>query len=258
MTARATPKHGRSTIQTAMAVAVAAIFAPLDHLSAQHDLYTRMTIGLLSGSTMDNSWNAARGNRSGKLSAESGALYTIAVGYRRDQWRAEVERFWTDQYVSGPVAPLEAGVDTSYVYNLATRSWFANLYRVLAMRGRLAPHAGLGFGVVQASIDYQVGTQVPRDRTNEALVCLITFLVACGWGDDRGTFHDEIVGYRLFGGADYVFDRFAIALTLGWMGMVGLEGQDQARNEAWYGVATDHLLSFYGSFGVSYRFRRWW
>ncbi len=257
MTARATQKYGRSTIQTAMAVVVAAIFASFDHVSAQHDFYTRMTIGLVSGSTIDNSWNAARESRSGKLSADPGSLYTIAVGYRRDQWRAEIERVWTDQYVSGPVAPLEAAVDTSYVYNLATESWFANLYRVLPMRGRLAPHAGLGVGVVQASLDYEVGRQVPRDTTDEALVCLITFFIACGWGDDRGTFHDETIGYRLFGGVDYVMDRFTVGLTLGWMGLVGLEGQDRARNEAWYGVATDHLVSFYGNIGVSYRFWRW-
>ena len=238
-----------------MAVAAAVMFAPFDHVSAQHDLYVKATGGPVSGSTIDNSWNAARGNRSGKLSADPGSLYTIAVGYRRDQWRAEIERVWTNQYVSGPVVPLEAGVDTSYVYDLATKSWFASLHRVLAMRGRLAPHAGFGVGVVQASVDYEVGRQVPRDTSGEAIVCLITLLIACGWGDDRGTFHDQIVGYRLFGGADYVFDRFSIGLTLGWMGMVGFEGQDQARNEVWYGVATD-LLSFYGNIGVSYRLWR--
>ena len=125
------------------------------------------------------------------------------------------------------------------------------------MRGRLAPYAGLGVGLVQASIDYQVGRQVPKDRTDEALACLLTLFVACDWGADRGTFRDEIVGYRLCGGMAYTMGRFAVEFKLGWIGLIGLDGQDQARNEAWYGVTTDHLSSKFMSIGMSYRFWRW-
>ena len=211
-------------------------------------------IGTISGSTIDNSWNAGLANGSERLSADPGVLATIAVGYRWGQWRTEVERVWTDQYASGPIAPLEAGSDPSYVHNLATRSWFANLSRILLMGGRFAPHVGLGVGLVQASVDYRVGSQVPKDQTGELLVCVITFLLACG--GDEGTFRDETLGYRVFGGADYSIGRVVVALKLGWMGLIGLEGQDRARNGASYGVATDHLSSVFGSIGLSYHIRR--
>lgn len=245
----ATSKYGKTPPGTVIAVAAVALFVPFDQVSAQHDVYARAAVGPVSGTTMDNSWNAGRANGSERLSADPGVVATIAVGYHWGQWRTEVERVWTDQYASGPIAPLEAGPDPSYVHNLATRSWFANLSRVFPVRGRLAPYAGVGFGFVQASVDYRVGSQVPKDRTGELLACVITFLVACG--GDEGTFRDETLGYRLFGGADYAIGRVVVALNLGWMGLIGLEAQDRARNGASYGVATDHLSSVFGSIGLS-------
>ena len=197
---------------------------------------------------IDNSWPGGVRER---LSANSGLLGTIAVGYRWGRWRGEVELAGTDQYISGPVARVEADADTIYVYNLASRSTFANAYRSFPMHGQLVPYAGLGVGSVRVSVDYDIGWQRPEgyDSTGDVLACLLTFLLACGEG---GTYSDEILGYRLFGGADYEFGRFAVGLKLAWMGLIGLEGQDRSYMER-YGVATDHLSSVYWSVGFSYR-----
>ena len=216
--------------------------------SAQHGFYVKITVGGDSGGAIDNSWNAAG---SEPLSSDPGHLVAGALGYGWGRWRTEVEHVWTDQYVSGPVPPHAAGADTSYVHHLATQSWFGNLYRVFPMGGRLAPYVGLGVGRVQASMDYRVGSQVPRDRTGELIVCLISLLVACG--GDEGTFRDEITGYRLFGGADYTVGRFTLDVQVGWMGMTPFQGEDEARNGVLYGVATDRLSSIFGSIGVSYQ-----
>lgn len=117
------------------------------------------------------------------------------------------------------------------------------------------PYAGLGIGRVNASVDYRVGSQRGRnhDSTGDLIVCLISFLTACG---DGGTFHDELVGYRLFGGVDYATGRFAFDLRLGWMGMTPFEGQG-SEDGVLYGLATGHLSSVFGSIGLSWRFLNW-
>lgn len=235
-----------------MVVAAATLFAPIDHVSAQHDVYAKTEIGRIFGNTIDNSWPGGVRER---LSANSGLLGTIAVGYRWHRWKGEVELAGTDQYISGPVARFEADDDTIYVYNLATRSAFASVYRLFPMHGQLVPYAGLGVGSVRVSVDYDIGWQRPEgyDSTGDVLACLLTFLLACGEG---GTYSDEIAGYRLFGGADYELGQFAVGLKLAWMGLIGLEGQDRSYTGR-YGVATDHLSSVFFSVGFSYRFGRW-
>lgn len=233
-------------------VAAAALLAPIDHVSAQHDVYARTEIGRIFGNSLDNTWPAGVRER---LSANSGLLGTISMGYRWDRWRGEVELAGANQYISGPVARVEADDETIYVYNLATRSAFASVYRLFPRHGQLVPYAGLGVGAVRVSVDYDIGWQRPEDydATGDALVCLLSFLLACGEG---GTYSDEVAGYRLFAGADYEFGRLAVGLKLAWMGLIGLEGRDRSYLGR-YGVATDHLSSVFLSIGFSYRLGRW-
>ena len=217
---------------------------------------------------------AGRGNTwENTFDGGTGILSGLTLGYRLGSIRIEGEYFHRTASHDDENTPiigglseeklneLGVGINSSvHLGDLASHNFFVNAYYDLPIGTKFRPYVGAGAGFSSISIDY--AANFTRSVDQDPPVAGTTTVA-------KETFSDNVFGYQLLAGVDYLLnDRITLGLKLRWANF----GEFKDDGKAWdrlrshdsltgpggdpivYSVETDDIQFWGLSLALKYRF----